>query len=226
MLNFLGSRLLQLVPTLFFVSILIFLAAAFAARRSGAGDGGRRARSGRHRADPQAIPPRSADPGAICLLGQGRAGRRFRRIAAGQGARARTDRAETAGDATARVDGDRDRVPDRHSCRNRLRGEERHGLGLWRQPVCAVGYFDAEFLARNHADLPVLDQARLASRLRLRAPLRELAREPCVHHHAGLRARQCHCRGPDAAYAQRHVAGARKRLCSHRARQRPVGAHA
>ena len=73
------------------------------------------------------------------------------------------DRAEAAGDDAAGVDGDRDRASDRHSRRHRLGGEEGHGLGLRRQSVRAVGHLDAEFLARHHADLPVLDRARLAA---------------------------------------------------------------
>src|SRR6266851_9062147 len=129
-----------------------FLAAAIAAGRSGAGDGRRRARSQRHCADPPAIPARSADTGAIYLLGQGRAVRRLRRIAPHQGAGSRTDRAETAGNDATGVDGDPDRPPDRYSRRHRVGGEEGHGLGLWRQPVRAVGHLDAEFLARDHAD--------------------------------------------------------------------------
>ena len=49
----------------------------------------------------------------------------------------------------------------RHSRRHHLGGEERHVLGLRREPVCALGHLDAEFLARHHADLPVLHQARM-----------------------------------------------------------------
>ena len=150
---------------------------------------------------------------------KGVAVRRFRRVAAHQGAGARPDRAEAAGDDAAGVDGDRDRVPDRHSRRHRLGGEEGHRLGLWRQPVRAVGHLDAEFLARHHADLPVLDRARLAAGLGLRAAHRELARQPRLHHHARLRARQRHRGDPDAAYPQRHAAGAGKRLRPHRPRQ-------
>ena len=194
-------------------------AAASVARRSGAGDGGRGARSRRHRPYPRAIPARSAGPGAICLLGQGRPVGRSRRVPAHQGAGARPDRAKTAGDDAAGVDGDHHRVPDRHSRRHRLGGEEGHRVGLWRQPVRAVGHLDAEFLARHHADLPVLDRARLAAGLRLRAAHRRLARQPCRHHHARLRARQRHRGGPDAAYPKRHAAGAGERLRPHRPRQ-------
>ena len=122
------------------------------------------------------------------------------------------------------VDGDRHRVPDRHSRRHRLGGEEGHGLGLRRQPVRAVGHLDAEFLARHHADLPVLGRARLAAGVGLRAADRELARQPRHHHHAGLRARQRDRRDPDAAYPQRHAAGAGQRLRPHRARQGPCRA--
>ncbi len=61
-------------------------------------------------------------------------------------------------------------LPDRHPGRHRLGGEERHGLGLRRQCLCAVGHLDAEFLARHHADLPVLGRTRLAAGLGLCAP--------------------------------------------------------
>ena len=142
-------------------------AAASVAGRSGAGHGRRGARSRSDRADPRAVPARSADPDPVRLLGQGRAVGRFRRVPAHQGAGAQPDRAETAGDDPARLDGDRDRLPDRHSRRHRIGGQERHGVGLRRQSVRAVGHLDAEFLARHHADLPVLDRARLASGLRL-----------------------------------------------------------
>ena len=60
-------------------------------------------------------------------------------------------------------------LADRHPGRHHLGGEEGHGLGLRRQPVRAVGHLDAEFLARHHADLPVLGDARLAAGLGLRA---------------------------------------------------------
>ena len=43
-----------------------------------------------------------------------------------------------------------------------------------------------------------------------------------VHHHASLRARQCDRRHPDAPHPQRHAAGAGKRLHPHRARERPA----
>ncbi len=92
-------------------------------------------------------------------------------------------------------------------------------LGLRRQFVRAVGHLDAEFLARHHADLPVLDPARLAAGVGLCAADRGLARQPCLDHHAGLRARQRHRRDPDAAHPQRHAAGAGERLRAHRARE-------
>ena len=69
MLTFLAKRLLQLIPTLFFVSVIDLRAAAAAARRSRAGHGGRGARSGRAGADPQAVPPRSAARRAVRLTG-------------------------------------------------------------------------------------------------------------------------------------------------------------
>ena len=49
--------------------------------------------------------------------------------------------------------------------------KKRYGVGLRRQPVRAVGNFNAKFLARHHADLPVLDRARLAAGIGLCAAL-------------------------------------------------------
>ncbi len=51
---------------------------------------------------------------------------------------------------------------------------------------------------------------------------RELAGEPRLHHPARLRARQRDRRGADAAHAERHAAGPGKRLRPHRARQGPL----
>ena len=86
MLNFLAKRILQLIPTLFFVSILIF-----SLQQLLPGDPAL-VMAGEER-DPDviaqiraAIPARSADPGSVCLLGQGRAVGRLRRVAAHQGA--------------------------------------------------------------------------------------------------------------------------------------------
>ena len=162
MLNFLAQRLVQLIPTLFFVSILIFslqhllpgdpaLVMAGEERDPAVIEQIRR----QYHLD-QPIPP-------VRLLGQGRAVGRFRRVAAQQGSGAQPDRAKAAGDDAACVDGHRDRVPDRNPGRHRFRGEEGHGLGLWRQFVRAVGYLDAEFLSRHHADLPVSRYCRLAT---------------------------------------------------------------
>ncbi|CUU20533.1 Putative glutathione transporter permease component CDS [Bradyrhizobium sp.] len=49
-------------------------------------------------------------------------------------------------------------------------------------------------------------------------------REPGRHHHAGLRARQRNFSGPDAAHTQRHAPGSGERLCPHRARERSLRA--
>ena len=78
------------------------------------------------------------------------------------------DRAKTAGDAASwRSMAIIIALPDRHSGRHRLGGEEGHGVGLRRQYVRAVGHLDAEFLARHHADPAVLGRARLAAGLGL-----------------------------------------------------------
>ena len=169
MLNFLGKRVLQLIPTLFFVSILIF--------------------SLQHLlpGDPaQVMAGEEQDPDVIAHIRQQY--RLDRPLPVqyfywvkgvlsgdlGESLRIKVPVREliaqkAAGDPAAGVDGDRDRAPDRHSRRHRLGGEKGHGVGLWRQSVRAVGHLDAEFLARNHADLPVLDRARLAAGVGLRA---------------------------------------------------------
>ncbi len=216
MLNFLARRIAQLIPTLFFVSILIFslqqlLPGDPALVMAGEERDPAVIEQIRHqyRLD-QPIPVQYVYWVKGVLSGD------FGESLAHQGAGARADRAEAAGDAAARLDGDRDRLPDRHSRRHHLRGEEEHRLGLWRQHLRAVGHLDAELLARHHADLPVLDQARLAAGIGIRAARRELAREPRLHHHAGLRARQRHRSGPDAPYPQRDAAGAGRATMSAR----------
>src|SRR5260370_25309056 len=122
-------------------------AATLIARRSRAGDGGRGTRSQCHRADPQAIPARSAYTDPIRLLGQGRPVRRLRRVAPHQGAGARPDRAKTAGNDATGVDGNRHRAPDRNSRRYRLGGEKWDGLGLSRPAGLACGHLDSELPA-------------------------------------------------------------------------------
>ena len=94
---------------------------------------------------------------------------------------------------------------------------------LRRQPVRAVGHLHAQFLARHPADLPVLGRARLAAGLGLRPAWSRIWRASLAdHHHAGLRARQRDRRRADAPHAQRHAAGAGQRLRPHRARQGPA----
>ena len=173
MLNFLGQRILQLIPTLFFVSVLIF-----SLQHLLPGDPAL-VMAGEER-DPDVIAQIRAQyrldqpiPVQYVYWVKGVLSGDF-----GESLRIKVpvlepDRAEAAGDDPARLDGDRDRLPDRHSRRHRLRGEEGHGVGLRRQSVRAVGHLDAEFLARHHADLPVLDRARLAAGLRLCAARRK-----------------------------------------------------
>ena len=169
MLNFLGKRILQLIPTLFFVSILIFLLQHLLP-----GDPAL-VMAGEER-DPEIIAQireqyRLDQPMPVQYVYwvkgvlSGDFGESLRiKVPVRE-----SDRAKTAGDDAARVDGNRDRVPDRHSRRHRLGGEEGHGVGLRRQSVRAVGHLDAEFLARHHADLPVLDRTWLAAGIGLRA---------------------------------------------------------
>ena len=114
MLKFIGKRLLQLIPTLFFVSVMIF-----SLQHLLPGDPAL-VMAGEEN-DPAVIEQirkqyqlDQADPVAIRLLGQGRAVRRSRRIDAHQGAGARPDPRKAAGDHAACLHGDRHRVDDRH----------------------------------------------------------------------------------------------------------------
>src|SRR4029077_5465075 len=124
----------------------------------------------------------------------------------------------------ARLDGDRHRAVDWDYGRRHFGCLQGHDVGLRGERVRVVGAFDADLLARHHADLPVFGAARLAAALGLRAADRGLAAEPRHDHHAGLRARQCDRRGADAPHPQRDAAGAQQRLCAHRPRQGTAGA--
>ena len=57
MLELICKRLLLAIPTLFLVSMMVFSSAETAARRSGAGHGGGRARPGGDRSTARAVPP-------------------------------------------------------------------------------------------------------------------------------------------------------------------------
>ena len=92
MLTLIGRRLVQLLPTLFFVSVLIFSLQQLLPGDPALVMAGEEQRPGGHRADPPAVPARSADPDPVPLLDQGRAHRRPRRIHAPQGAGARAHR--------------------------------------------------------------------------------------------------------------------------------------
>ena len=94
------------------------------------------------------------------------------------------------------------------------------GTVLGRPGQCggAEGHQHAQFLARHPDDPAVLGAAGLAAGL---GP----ARQPGRDDHAGLRAGQCDCRRADAPHAQRHAAGADVRLRAHRAQQGPARAH-
>ena len=167
MLNFLGKRILQLIPTLFFVSILIF-----SLQQLLPGDPAL-VMAGEER-DPDVIAQIRAQyrldqpvPVQYVYWVKGVLSGDF-----GESLRIKVPVRELIAQklpvtmqlaSMAIVIA----LPDRHSRRHRLGGEEGHGLGLRRQPVRAVGHLDAEFLARHHADLPVLDRARLAAGLGL-----------------------------------------------------------
>ena len=68
--------------------------------------------------------------------------------------------------------GDADRAVDRHPGRHRVGGGQGHGLGLRGQRDRAVGPVHAELLARHPDDPAVLGAARLAAGLGLRQPVR------------------------------------------------------
>ena len=190
MSRFLLKRLAAIVPTLVFVSMLIFglqqlLPGDPATILAGEDQ------------DPQVIAYLRQKmhldeplPVRYALLDRRRGARRPRRVAAHPAAGAGPDRAEAAGDAGAGRHGDADRARDRHPGRHRLGGRQGHGLGLRRQRVRAVGPVDAEFLARHPDDPAVLGAARLAAGLGLRQPVRGPEGQPRGDDHAGLRARQ------------------------------------
>ena len=92
--------------------------------------------------------------------------------------------------------------------RHHLGGEEGHLVGLRRQRGRAVGAVDAALLARHHADPAVRGAARLAAGLGLRQPVGGSEAQPHDDDHAGVRARQRDRRRADAPHAQRHAAGA------------------
>jgi hypothetical protein len=159
MLSFLGRRLLQLIPTLFFVSVLIFSLQ-------------------------QLLP---GDP-ALVMAGEERDPEIIARIRAeyrfdqplpvqyiywmkgvltgnlGESLRIKVPVLELS------KHGDHHLAADRHSRRHHLRGEEGNDVGLRRQCVRAVGHLHAELLARHHADLRLLDPARMAASVGLCQP--------------------------------------------------------
>ena len=180
MLSLIGRRLVQLLPTLFFVSVLIFSLQQLLPGDPALVMAGEEKRPRGDRADPAAVPARSAVPDPVPLLDQGRAHRRPRRVHAPQGAGARPHRPEAARDAPARRHGDDDRARHRRHGRRGLGGEEGHRRRLRRQRGRALGHLDAELLARDHADLPLRRAARLAAGLRLRQPVRGFGGRACA----------------------------------------------
>ena len=190
MLTFLAKRMLQLIPTLFFVSVLIF-----SLQQLLPGDPAL-IMAGEDR-DPEVIEQirkqyRLDQPIPVqyvywvkgVLTGDLGESMRFKQPVLDLVLQKLPVTMQLA------VDGDRHRALDRDHGRHHLGGEEGHRLGLRRQRVRAVGAVDAELLARHHADLPVLGAARLAAAVGLCAADRGLAAKPRHHHHAGLRARQ------------------------------------
>jgi peptide/nickel transport system permease protein len=130
MLTFLAKRLLQLIPTLFFVSVLIF-----SLQQLLPGDPAM-IMAGEDR-DPAVIEQIRKQyrldqpiPVQYVFWVKGRALRRPRRVDAQQAEGARPRAAEAARHHAARLDGDRDRADDRHHGRHRVGGEEGHRLGL------------------------------------------------------------------------------------------------
>ncbi len=163
MLKFIGKRLLQLIPTLFFVSVLIF-----SLQHLLPGDPAL-VMAGEEN-DPAVVEQIRQQyhldqpiPLAICLLGQGHPVGRSRRVDADQGAGAQLDSGKAAGHRATCLHGDHHRADDRHLGRHYFGGEKEHRLGLRRQRVRAMGNFHAEFLAWHHADLSFFREARLAA---------------------------------------------------------------
>ena len=87
MLSFLGKRLAQLIPTLFFVSVMIFLLQHLLPGDPALTIAGE-ARPGRAGADPRPVSPRPAVAAAILRLDRRRAERRPRRVDPHEGERA------------------------------------------------------------------------------------------------------------------------------------------
>src|SRR5579884_2305417 len=193
--------------------------AAALARRPGAGLGGRGAGSVGDRLSAPEIPPRCAAAGTLRAVDRGGGARRSRRIDPHQAAGARPDRGETAGDRGARRAGPGHCPGDRRSGGDSCRGQEQHRHRLRRDDGGAVGPVDPQFLARHPVDPAVLGRIGLAAGLGFRQPRGKPQAEPGDADHARLRARQRDRCGDDAPHAQRHAAGARRRLCPHRARQ-------
>ena len=99
MLLFLGKRLLQLLPTLFFVSVIIFGLQQLLPGDPALAMAGEERDPGGAGADPPAVPARSAALRAVRLLGRRRARGQPGRVDAPKGAGADSDRAEIPGHA-------------------------------------------------------------------------------------------------------------------------------
>ena len=223
MLTFLVRRVAQIVPTLIFVSMLIFGLQQLLPGDPARGAGGRGSRSFRRRLPAREAPSRRAAAGALRVLDQGRA--------AGRPGRVDAPRQKPVLDLIlqklpvtlelaflAIVIALAIGIPAGIISAVKRNTAWDHAANADR----AVGTVHAEFLARHHADPALLGDAGLAARLRIRQPVRGLARQPGVADHARVRAGQRDRRGADAPHAQRDAAGALVRLRAHGARQGPA----
>ena len=108
MLSLLGKRLLQLIPTLFFVSVIIFSLQQLLPGDPALIMAGEERDPAVIEENSAAVSPRSAVPRAIRLLGAGCALRQILGINVDLRAGPRSDPAKAAGDDPARLDGHRD----------------------------------------------------------------------------------------------------------------------
>jgi len=215
MLNFLGKRLLQLIPTLFFVSVIIFslqqlLPGDPATIMAGEDRDPEVIAQIRHqyRLD-QPIPVQyvywvkgvfSGDLGesmrihvpVLDLIAQ-----------------------KLPVTIQLAADGLRDRADHRRRRRRTIGGQEGHRLGLRANAFALWGISTPNFWLGIMLIFSFFSKARLVAGGGLRAAIRGLAGEPRHNDHAGFRARQFDRRRADAAHPQRHAASAGKRLRAH-----------
>ena len=212
-----------IVPTLFFVSILIF-----GLQQLLPGDpamilaGEERDPTVDRLSAPEAAPRRAAADALPATGSGGVLHGRPRRIGAHPEAGARSHPREAAGHAGAGAcwrSSSRSRsasppASSRRSPRDTVWDYAANVFALW-------GLSTPNFWLGIMLILLFSVHAGLAAGLGLREPVRGPQGQPRGDDHAGVRARQRDRRGADAPHAQRHAAGAQRRLRAHRARQGP-----